>query len=120
MKKALATTVVLIALVAGVIGIASTATATPKKTSSCSGCHGSSSKVKLTVTQKSQTATTTTYSVKVTGGSGKAGWAVLASGKNLKHKTASTGTFTVNRGATYKVWAVKKGTGAKSKKLVVQ
>jgi len=120
MKKALATTAVLIALVAGVAGAATSATATPTKKTACSGCHKTASAVKVTVTKKSQTSKKATYSVKVTGGSGTAAWAVLASGKNLTHKKASTGTFSVTRGKTYKVWAVKKGTGSTSKKLVVK
>ena len=119
MKKTLATTAMILALLAGLIGAASSATAHPTKRVACTGCHAKSTAVKIAVTQTSQTATTTSYSVKVTGGSGTAGWAVLSGGTNIKHKTASTGTFTVPRGATYKVWAVKKGSGAKSKTLVV-
>jgi hypothetical protein len=117
MNKKLIAIAVIAALTLGIVGLASTATAKPTKTISCSNCHKKTTKVKISVSRTSETSTTATYSIKVTGGSGKAGWAVLQSGTNLKHKTASTGSFTLNKGATYKVWAVKKGTGSRVKSL---
>jgi hypothetical protein len=120
MKKTLATTALILVMVAGLAGVASTASAHPTKKTACSGCHGTSSAVKITLTKTSETTTTATYKIKVGGGSGTAGWAVLAAGKNLTHKTAASGSFTVNRGASYKIWAVKKGSGAKSKSLTVK
>jgi hypothetical protein len=106
----------------GVVGAASSATAVPSKTKACtsSGCHRSSSAVKITLTRSSSTTTTVTYKIKVTGGKGTAGWAVLKGATNVKHRTASTGTFTVKKGVAYKVWAVKKGSGAKYKALTAK
>lgn len=120
MKKSLATVLVTVVLVAGVVGFASTATAHPTKKSACSGCHGVSSAVKITVKKKSSTSKKVTYTVKVSGGSGTAGWAVLSGGKNLAHKKASSGTFTVAKGKKIKVWAVKTGSGAAYKSITVK
>lgn len=117
MRKTLTTIALIAALVAGVGGVAASATATPGKTKSCSNCHDASSAVKITLTKKSSTSTKVTYKIKVTGGSGAAGWAVLKGSTNVKHATSSTGTFTVRKGRTYKVWAVKKGTGSVSKTI---
>jgi hypothetical protein len=120
MKNTLATTALVLAIVGGMIGAASTATAFPTKTKACSKCHGTSAAVVIKLTKKSQTSTNATYAIKVSGGSGATGWAVFSGTKNLKHKTSATGTFTVARGKTYKVWSVKKGSGAASKSLVVK
>jgi hypothetical protein len=120
MKKTIATVAILAALIAGAVGAASTATATPAKTKACSGCHHSATAVKVTVTLVSKTATKAKYKVVVSGGKGKAAWAVQRAGKNLAHKLAATGTFTVKRHRTYKVWGVKKGTGSRSKTLAVK
>jgi|GEM_PF-2595025 len=119
MKK-LATTFVLLAIVGTVLGFASSAQAFPTKTAACSQCHGKSTAVKITITKISQTSRTAKYSVKVTGGRGAAGWAVKYGARNLARRTASTGTFTVARGKTYRVWAVKKSSGANYKTLVVK
>jgi hypothetical protein len=120
LKKSLAAILVAVALAGSVIGFASTATATPTKKKACSSCHGTSSAVKITVKKKSSTSSKVTYSVKVTGGSGKTGWAVLSGGKNLARKKASTGTFTVAKGKSIKVWAVKTGSGAKYKAMTIK
>jgi hypothetical protein len=120
MKKAIATTALILALVGGVIGATSTATAHPSKTKSCSSCHKSTTATTITLTKVSQTSTKATYKIKITGGTGKAGWAVLRSSSNLAHKSATTGTFTVKRGRTYKVWAVKTGKGSRYKTLTVK
>jgi len=121
MKK-LAATFVLLALVGTVLGFASSAQAFPTKTAACSQsqCHGRSTAVKITITKISQTSRTAKYSIKVTGGRGVAGWAVKYGARNLARRTASTGTFTVARGKTYKVWAVKLSSGANYKTLIVK
>ncbi len=122
MNRALATTALILAMVAGVAGAATTATAFPSKTKACTsaGCHRYSSVVKITVTRVSSTRSTVRYKIKVTGGKGATGYAVLLGSKNLTHRTASTGYFKLAKGKTYKVWAVKFGTGANSKKLIVK
>jgi hypothetical protein len=120
MKKSLASVLVIVAFVGSVIGFASTATAHPSKKTACSKCHGSSSAVKVTVKKKSSSSTKVTYTVKVTGGSGSVGWAVLSGGKNLARKRAKTGTFTVAKGKKIKVWAVKTSSGARSKSITVK
>jgi hypothetical protein len=119
LRKSIASVFVIVALVGSVVGFASTATAHPTKKSACSGCHHSSSAVRITITKKSSTSTKVTYAVKVTGGKGTAGWAVLSGGKNLARKRSSSGTFTVAKGRTVKVWAVKTGSGATCRSLVV-
>jgi hypothetical protein len=120
LNKKIAVMVLILALAAAVAGVASTANAFPTKTKACSGCHGSSSAVKITLTRASATSTTVTYKIKVTGGKGTAAWAVLQGAKNVKHKTASTGSFTLKKGVAYKVWAVKKGSGARYKALTAK
>jgi hypothetical protein len=120
MKKKIAIAVVALAVFTALVaGAASSATAFPTKTKACSSCHATAAAVKITLTRSSSTTTTVTYKIKVTGGSGVAGWALLKGSTNVKHKTASTGSFTVKKGVAYKVWAVKKGSGAKSKALTV-
>ncbi len=117
MKKKLVLLVVVAALTLGLVGVSTNAMAKPRKTSSCSNCHKKTTKVKISLSRTGETSTTVTYSIKVTGGSGTAGWAVLRNGANLKYRTSSTGTFTVDKGATYKVWAVKKKTGSRVKSI---
>jgi hypothetical protein len=119
MKKMLMTGALLVALVGGAIGAASSASALPTKTKKCSVCHAAKAAVKIKLTASAQTTDTATYKITVSGGKGVAGWAVFSGTKNIKRKKASSGTFTVARGATYKVYAVKKGTGSKVKTLVV-
>ena len=119
MKK-LAITFVLLALVGTVLGFASSAQAFPTKTAACSQCHGKSTAVKITLTKISQTSRTAKYSIKITGGRGAAGWTVKYGARILARRTASTGTFTVARHKTYRVWAVKKSSGANYKTLVVK
>jgi hypothetical protein len=110
MKKALSLLIVTAAITALLLGTAATAGATVSKTKSCSGCHRRSTAIKVAVTKVSSTATdTVTYKVKVTGGSGKVAWAVLSGGKNVARKKASTGTFKVAVGKTFRVWAYKGG-----------
>lgn len=99
---------------AAVLGLAvSTASATPGKTKACSSCHSVKTAVKVSVTRVSSTATTVTYKVHVYGGSGQTAWAVLWSGKNLAHRSASTGTFKIKKGRTFKVWGVMRRTGSR-------
>lgn len=117
MKKAAMIVVVALSLVALFAMAATTAVATPTKKSACSGCHRASSAVKLTVTRVSSNTKTVKYKVKITGGRGTAAWAVLSGGKNLARKKAATGTFSVAKGKTIKVWAVKTGTGSRYKSL---
>lgn len=117
MKKAAIIAVVALSLVALLATVAPSAMAFPTKKSSCSGCHGSSSAVKVTVTRVSSTTKNVKYKVKVSGGKGTAAWAVLYGGKNLARKKAATGTFTVAKGKTVKVWGVKTGSGAHVKSL---
>lgn len=119
MKRTLATSLVVIALVGGVFATGTTAIGGPSKSKACnaSGCHKTSSKVKVTLTKKSSTKTTVTYSVKVSGGSGSTGWALYKAGKNIKHKSSSTGTVTLTKGTKYTVRGVMKKTGASSKTI---
>jgi len=119
MKRSLVALVVATALVAAMLGTASGAVAGPSKKKTCSSCHGTSSAVKITLTKKSKTSTTRTYYLKVTGGKGKAGWAVFYNGKNIKHKTSSKGTIKLKRGKTYKIRAVKADSGARTKTFKV-
>ena len=120
MKKTITALVLIAALTIGIVAMASSATAFPTKKKSCSACHGTSGAVKITLTRSSATSTTVTYKIKVTGGNGRAGWAVLKGATNMQRKTASTGSFTIKKGTAYKVWAVKSGSGAKSKGLTAK
>lgn len=120
MKRTLILAVAAAALVGVVLGTASPAAATPGKTKACSNCHAIRSSVKVAVTRVSGTSTTVTYKVSVTGGRGQAGWAVLAGGKNLARRTASTGTFKIAKGKTFRVWGVKKGTGSNYRALTAK
>ena len=108
------------ALAGLLLATATTATATPGKSSACSNCHSAKAAVHLKVTKASSTSKTVTYKVSITGGSGKAAWAVISGGKNIAHKTASTGTFKVAKGKSIKVFGVKKGTGSASKAITVK
>jgi hypothetical protein len=120
MKKTLMIAIATMALAGLLLATATTATATPGRATACSNCHSTRAAVHLKVTRVSSTATTVTYKVAVTGGSGKAAWAVLSGGKNLAHKTASTGTFKVAKKKTIKVFGVKKGTGSTNKTIAVK
>lgn len=120
MKRTLTLVLAATALVALLVGTTSTATATPGKTRACSSCHAQRSSVKIAVTKVASTTATVTYRVAVTGGRGQAGWAVLSGGKNLAHRTASTGTFKIAKGRTFKVWGVKKGTGSNYRALTAK
>jgi len=122
MRKTVATLALIAVLAAGVVGAASSATAAPTKKKSCSTCHKTAAAVKVTVTRVASldTSDTATYKIKVTGGKGIAAWAVLQGTTNVAHKTSKTGTVTLTKGQTYKVWAVKKGSGSKSKTIAVQ
>jgi hypothetical protein len=115
MKKTLTIAIATMALAGLLLATATTATATPGKSTPCSTCHKISTSVHVKVTRSSSTASTVTYKVAVTGGSGKAAWAVFSGGKNIAHKTASTGTFKVAKGTAVKVFGVKKGTGSRTK-----
>lgn len=99
---------------------AAPAVAAPTKTIACSGCHAASSAVKVAVTRASATAKTVTYRVRVTGGSGAAGWAVLSGGRNLTHRLSATGTFTVAKGRSIRVWGVRPQAGSASRALVAR
>jgi hypothetical protein len=112
MKRVLTIGMATVALAGLLLVGATNAVATPGKTTACSNCHHASAAVKISVTKVSSTAKTVTYRVSVTGGNGTAAWAVLSGGKNLAHKTASTGTFKVAKGKTIRVYGVKKGTGS--------
>jgi len=120
MKKALTIGMASVALAGVLFAGAATAGATPGRTTACSNCHHASTTVKLTVTKVSSTSTTVTYKVSVTGGKGTAAWAVLSGGKNLAHRTVSTGTFKVTKGKTIKVYGVKKGTGSRVKTITAK
>lgn len=113
MKRTLILAIATVALVGVVLGTASTATATPGTARSCSACHSVKTAVKVSVTKISSTTRTVTYKVHVYGGSGQAAWAVLWNGKNLAHRSASTGTFKILKGRTFRVWGVMKRTGSR-------
>ena len=119
MKKSAITLLLVLALSLGVFGSVSNAVAFPTKTRACSNCHATRSTVKITLTRLSLTKTTAKYSIKVSGGSGVAGWALFSGSTNIARRTSSTGTFTITRGRTYKVWAVKSNTGSRSMSLLV-
>ena len=119
MRKTLMIAIATMALAGLLLATATTATATPGKSTVCSGCHKNSTSVHIKVTRSSSTASTVTYKVAVTGGSGRAAWAVFSGGKNIAHKTSSTGTFKVAKGKSIKVFGVKKGTGSRAKTLKV-
>jgi hypothetical protein len=119
MKKVLVSLVVIAALTGALFGSVGGAVAKPSKSKSCASCHGTSSAVKIKLTKKSSTSTKRTYTLKITGGKGKAGWAVFSGGKNIKHKTSSKGTITLKRGKTYKIRAVKTGSGTRTKTFTV-
>ena len=118
MRRTIAATVVTAVLMGALVVAVPAATATPRK-AKCSSCHAASSKVKIKLTRTSETTDTATYSIKVTGGKGTAGWAVFQGTKNLKHATKATGSFTATIGATYTFRAVKKKSGSAAKKLTV-
>lgn len=120
MKRMIAAGVLIAALAVGVMGTVSSAAAVPSKRVACSRCHRASTAVKITLTRSSSTSTTVTYKIRITGGTGTAGWALLRGTRNVKHRTASTGTFTVTKGTTYKVWAVKKRTGSRVRTLTAK
>ncbi len=120
MKRVLTAGVAAFALAWIVLASVTVASATPVKTTACSKCHHLRSAVKVSVTKASSTSTTVTYKVKVSGGKGIAAWAVLSGGKNLKHRTASTGTFTVAKGKAIKIYGVKKRTGSAVRSLTVR
>lgn len=117
MKRTLTLAAATLALLGLVLGTATTASATPGRSSSCSNCHARRASVIVKVVKVASTSTTVTYKVSVTGGKGQAGWAVLSGGRNLAHRTASTGTFKIVKGKTVKVWGVKKGTGSNYRAL---
>ena len=119
MKKILIAAAML-AFVVLLLASASIAVATPSRSTSCSGCHGRNTAVKVYVTRVSSTSTTVKYTVKISGGSGTAAWAVLSGGKNIARRTASTGSFKVAKGKSIRVWAVKKNTGANYKALTAK
>ena len=120
MKKIPMLAATLVAVLGLLLATATAASATPGKTVSCSNCHARRAAVAVRVTKVSSTATTVSYKVSVTGGSGQAGWAVLSGGKNLARRTASTGTFKVAKGRSIRVWAVKKGTGSNYRALIAK
>lgn len=109
MKRALTIGIAGVALAGLLLATAATASATPGKTKSCSNCHSRATAVKVTVTKVSSTSTTVTYRVSVTGRTGRAAWAVLSGGKNVARRSASTGTFKIAVGKTFRVWGVRGG-----------
>jgi hypothetical protein len=119
MKKALTIAVATMALTGVLLAGATSAVATPTKKISCSKCHAPSTAVVLTVTPVKNAATTVTYKIKITGGKGRAAWAVLSGGKNLAHAFSASGTFKAKKGTVITVWAVKKGTGSADTTITV-
>ncbi len=110
-KRRRAKYLVIVAIAAAMaLGIyVASASADPAQLNTCSMCH-SGSGVTLKVSLKSSTATTSTYNVAVTGGSGTMGWAVFSGSTNVANSgiigTNTTSTFTVSNGATYTVYGV--------------
>ena len=97
---------VLVVAIAGALGVfAASAYAEPSYTTVCGSCH-SGSGVSVAATKSSSDATTTTYSVVVTGGTGQVGWAVFNGSTKVTDGTSATGSFTVDDGTTYTVYAV--------------
>jgi hypothetical protein len=117
MRKTLTIAMAALALTGLLLAGATTASATPGKAAACSNCHKRKTAVHVSVKPISNTATTVTYKVRVTGGSGKAAWAAFSGGSNIAHRNASTGTFTVAKGTAIKVYGVKKKTGSRTKTL---
>jgi hypothetical protein len=121
MKNRTATTaLVIVAMVMGLFGAVGAASANTWRAAACTKCHKKTTKVSIVVTPSSTDTDTATYTLALKGGKGKAGWTVFADGKIVARGRATTGTVTLQRGATYKVWGVRKSTGARSKALVVQ
>lgn len=114
MKRRLMLSAVALVAFAIVAAGATTASAHPTYTSACSGCHGSSTAVKVTVTQTANNGTNATYHVSVTGGSGSVGWAVLEGATSRAHASNGSSAFTVPVGHTYRVWGVWTNDGANS------
>jgi hypothetical protein len=86
------------------------AIATPSKAASCSSCHGASNAaLTLTVTETANNGVTATYALRIAGGSGPWGWAVLSGANNRVRGTRTSATFSVPVGSTYAVWAVAEG-----------
>jgi hypothetical protein len=117
MKRTLTITMAALALTGLLLAGVTTASASPGKAAACSSCHKRKAAVRISVKPIASSATTVTYKVRVSGGSGKAAWAVLSGGSNIAHRNASTGTFTVAKGTAIKVYGVKKKTGSRTKTL---
>lgn len=121
MKNRTATTALLVvALVTGLFGAVGAASANTWRPKTCTQCHKKTTKVTITVTPSAADTTTATYALKLKGGKGKAGWSVFSGAKIVARGSATTGKFTIPRGASYKVWAVRKSTGARSKTIAVK
>ncbi len=113
MKKRLVMAVVLASASAILAGTATTAQAFPSKSASCSSCHGGIvAGVSVRTALLSNNGRTASYRVTVSGGGGAKGWAVFSGSVNKARATASSGTFKVAVGRTYRVWGVVFGTGA--------
>jgi hypothetical protein len=108
-KKAILTVALAVAVMA-VFGVfATSASAYPSVTSRCDGdstnCHAAGAGATINVSMDSTSTTTATYDVAMTGASGS-GWAIFDGTTRLAGSTATTGTFTVDLGKTYDVFAV--------------
>jgi hypothetical protein len=121
MKKALAITVITIAMAGALLAGATTAAATPGKSRACNACHTPiKSSIVVKVTKVSSTSTKVKYKVTVTGGRGANAWAVFSGGKNVARGSSSTGTFSVAKGKLFTVWGVRKSTGSARKTLTAK
>jgi len=97
-------------MAACLLGIfATTASATPASTSRCdsssSGCHAAGSGATVVASLVSKSSTAATYNVAMTGSAGSV-WAVFDGANRLAGGTAASGTFVVDLGKTYNVFAV--------------
>lgn len=99
--------------------VATSAYAYPTMTTPCqgSGCHSAGTDASALASIESTTATTATYGITVTGAPGSA-WAVFDGSTKVAGSVGLTGTFTVDRGKTYDVYAVDGSAFTESKTTV--
>lgn len=106
MKKATLIATFALAAVTLIGAFATAASAYPSQTSRCTpGCHAAGAGATIAASLESTTATTATYNVAMTGSAGS-GWAVFDGTTRVAGATTTTGTFTVDLGKTYDVFAV--------------
>lgn len=117
MKRLIVTASVLAVMAASMLGGAGTAVAHPNKTVACKNCHGTYSAQKISATLVRKTGNSRIYKISTPRATA---WAVLLGAKNVKHGYGSSGSVTLVKGKTYKLWAVNINRGANVRTLVVK